>query len=228
METGSGATSPRPFGEIFSLWLKVFRMDEPFFAAEAPRASNGNTLLALLIYAVAAVIFGFIQRQIGFRQVFLQRFLGGNNSPNFDIPICLPLVALVAVPLGYYIGMGITHLVAKLFGGTGSFGSLAYLVSLFYVPLGIVSSFLSLIPCLGGLLSLAVGIFSIVLIVRVIKVNYQFSTGRAVLVFFAPLVVILIISIALSVVVVVILALLAPSVGNIFSNIINGLGTPVP
>jgi hypothetical protein len=227
METGGGTSSPRPFGEIFSLWLKVFQMDEPFFAAERPRASNGNTLLALLIYAVAAVIFAFIQRQIGFRQLFLQRYLGG-NSPNLDIPICLPLVALVAVPLGYYIGMGITHLVAKLFGGAGSFSSLAYLVSLFYVPLGIVSSLLSLIPCLGGLLALAAGIFSIVLMVRVIKVNYQLSTGKAVWVVLTPLLVILVLVILLSVVVVVILALLAPSVGNIFSNIINGLATPAP
>ncbi len=227
METGGSTSSPRPFGEIFSLWLKVFRMDEPFFAAEAPRASSGNTLLALLIYGVAAVIFGFIQRQIGFRQFFLQRYFG-NNSPNLDIPVCLPLVALVAVPLGYYIGMGIIHLVAKLFGGQGNFTSLAYLVSLFYVPLGIVSSLLSLIPCLGGLLSLAIGIYSIVLIVRVIKVNYRLTTGKAVWVYFVPLLIGLAIVVLLSIVLIVILALLAPSIGNIFSNVIRDLGTPVP
>jgi hypothetical protein len=227
METGS-TSSPRPFGEIFSLWLKVFQMDEPFFAAEAPRASNGNTLLALLIYAVVAVIFGLIQRQIGFRQLFLQRYFG--NSPSFNIPICVPLVALVAVPLGYYIGIGLIHLAAKLLGarGTGSFTTLAYLVSLFYIPLGIVSTVLSLIPCLGGLLSLAVSIFVIVLSVRAIKVNYHFTTGQAVGAYFIPVAVILVLVILIAVFVAVVVALLAPSMGNIFQNVIRNLGTPVP
>ena len=226
METGSATSSPRPLGEIFGLWLKVFQMNEPFFAAEAPRASNGNTLVPLLIYGVVAVVLGFIQRAIGFRQLFPQRYFG--NSSNANIPICLPLVALVAVPLGYYIGIGLIHLAAKILGGHGSFSTLAYLVSLFYIPLGIAGSVLGLIPCLGALLSLAVAIYSIVLAVRAIKVNYQFSTGRAVGAYFIPVAVIFVVIFLLAVVVAVILALLAPSVGTIFSNIINGLGTPVP
>ena len=226
MEANSGTSSPRPFGEIFSLWLKVFQMDEPFFAAEAPRASNGNTLIALLIYAVAAVIFGFIQRQIGFRQLFLQRYFA--NSPSFNIPICLPLIAIVVVPLGYYIGIGLLHLAAKIFGGKGSFSTLAYLVSLFYIPLGIVSSLLGLIPCLGPLISLAIAVFEIILMVRALKVNYHLTTGRAVGTYFTPVVVIFVLLFLVSVVVIVILAALGPTVGNIFSNIINGLGTPAP
>jgi hypothetical protein len=87
---------------------------------------------------------------------------------------------------------------------------------------------LGLIPCLGALLSLAVAIYSIILAVRAIKVNYQFTTGRAVAAYFIPVVVIFVVIFLLAVVVAVIVALLAPSMGNIFSNIINGLGTPVP
>jgi len=226
METGGTTNSPRPIGEIFGLWLKVFQMDEPFFAAEAPRASTGNTLIALIIYAVVAVIFGFIQRAIGFRQLFLQRYFG--NSPSFNVPICLPLIALVAVPLGYYIGVGLVHLAAKLFGGAGSFSTLAYLVSLFYVPLGMVITLVSLIPCLGTLLALAGDVFVIILWVRAIKVNYRLTTGRAVGAYFVPAVVILVILLVLVAIAAVILALLAPSVGNIFQNIIRNLATPVP
>jgi hypothetical protein len=226
METGSTTNSPRPIGEIFGLWLKVFQMDEPFFAAEGPRASTGNTLIALIIYAVVAVIFGFIQRAIGFRQLFFQRYFG--NSPSFNIPICLPLVALVAVPLGYYIGIGLVHLAAKLFGGTGSFSTLAYLVSLFYVPLGMVITLVSLIPCLGTLVALAGDVYLIILWVRAIKVNYHLTTGRAVGAYFVPAVVILVVVFVLVAIVAVILALLAPSMGNIFQNIMRNLATPVP
>jgi hypothetical protein len=226
MEASSGSSTPRPFGEIFGLWLKVFQMDEAFFAAEAPRASNGNTLLGLLIYAVAAVIFGFIQRAIGFRSLFMQRYFG--NSPSYQIPICLPLIAIVVVPLFYYIGIGLLHLSAKIFGGKGSYTTLAYLVSLYFIPLSIVSSFLSLIPCLGALIVLAIAVYRIILAVRAIKVNYRLSTGQAVGAYFVPVVAVLIIVVLLSVVVIAILALMAPSIGGIFSNIIQNLGTPAP
>ena len=63
-----------------------------------------------------------------------------------------------------------------------------------YIPLGIAGSVLGLIPCLGALLSLAVAIYSIILAVRAIKVNYQFTTGRAVGAYFIPVAVIFAVS----------------------------------
>ncbi|MGD0004619.1 MAG: Yip1 family protein [Anaerolineaceae bacterium] len=227
MQASSSTSSPRPFSEITSLWLKVFQMDEAFFAAEAPRTSNSNTLVALLIYAVVAMIVGFIQRSFGLRQLLNQRLFG--NTPNVNIPICLPLILIVVVPLGYYIGIGLMHLGAMIFGGRGSYTTLAYLVSLFYIPLGIISGVLGLIPCIGGLISLAAGIFQIVLSVRAIKVNYQLSTGRAVGAYFVPAVVILIIvGCLIALAVLVAGAALGPSLGGIFSNIMQNLATPAP
>jgi hypothetical protein len=227
MEASSSTSSPRPFGEIISLWLKVFQMDEAFFAAETPRASNNNTLVALLIYAVVAMIVGFIQRSFGLRQLLNQRLFG--NTPNVNIPVCLPLILIVVVPLGYYIGIGLNHLGAMIFGGRGSYTTLAYLVSLFYIPLGIVSGVLGLIPCIGGLISLAAGIFQIILSVRAIKVNYQLTTGKAVGAYFVPAVVILIIVGCLFAIAVLVAgAALGPSLGGIFSNIMQNLATPAP
>lgn len=224
MEASSSTSSPRPFSEIFSLWLKVFQMDESFFTAEAPRTSNANTLVALLIYAVASFIIGFVQLRIGFRQPFLDQYF--KNSPQVNIPACLPVILLVAVPLGYYIGIGLMHLGAMIFGGKGSFTTLAYLVSLFYIPLGIASSVVSLIPCLGALISLAISIYVIVLSVRAIKVTHQITTGRAVGAYFLPSLVILVIIVPVCVIGT--LALLGPSVSTIFSNVIQNIGTPVP
>jgi hypothetical protein len=224
MEASSGTSSPRTFGEITSLWLKVFQMDEAFFAAEAPRASTNNTLVALLIYAVVAMIVGFIQRQFGLSQLLNQRVFG--NTPNVNIPLCLPIILIVVVPLGYYIGIGLMHLGAMIFGGRGSFTSLAYLVSLFYIPLGIVSALLGLVPCVGGLISAAAGIFQIILSVRALKVNYQLSTGRAVGAYFVPAAVILIIIVPICVI--AMLAVMGPAIGGIFSNVMQNLATPAP
>ncbi len=227
MQASSSTSSPRPFGEVISLWLKVFQMDEAFFAAEAPRASNNNTLVALLIYAVVAMIVGFIQRAVGFRQLLNQRLFA--NNPHVNIPICLPIILIVVVPLGYYIGIGLIHLGAMLFKGRGSYTTLAYLVSLFYIPLGIVSGVLGLIPCVGGLIGLAAGILQIVLSVRAIKVNYQLSTGQAVGAYFIPAVVIfIIIGCLIAVAVLVAGAAMGPALGGIFSNIIQNLATPAP
>jgi len=226
MEASSGTSSPRTFGEITSLWLKVFQMDEAFFAAEAPRTSSSNTLVALLIYAVVAVFVAFVQRAIGFRSLLFSRFLG--NHPNLNIPICLPLIVIVTVPIGYYIGIGLIHIGANIFGGKGSFTTLAYLVSLFRVPLGIVAGVLGLIPCLGALIALAAAIFEIVLSVRAIKVTYRIGTGQAIGAFFVPAIVLfIIILVILAVIAVIIFAIMGPTFGNIFSNIIQNM-PPAP
>ncbi len=229
MEISTGpVTTPRPFGEIPSLWLKVFQMNDAFFAAEAPRARNGNTLLAVIILAVVTTIFGFLQEAIGSTNQLIQRFFGTNTpQPNIQggYLVCGLLVALVLTPIGYYIGMGILHLGAVIFGGRGSYTTLAYLVSLFYVPLGIAGAVVALIPCLGALISLAIGIYSIVLTVRALKVNYQLTTGRAVGAYFLPTLVILLL---FGICLVVVLVLLAPTMGNIFSNMIPNFRTPVP
>ena len=224
METDSGTVSPRPFGEIPGLWLKVFKMDESFFAAEAPRVSSSNTQVGLLIYTVVTVIIQFIQQRFGFRPAYLQKYY--LNNPQMNIPICLPLVLLVVVPLGYYIGIGLMHLGARIFGGKGSSTTLAYLTSLFYLPLGMVIVLLNLIPILGGIIGIGLGIYDIMLTVRVIKVNYQLTTGRAVGAYFVPTLVILLILVPVCVIGT--LAVMGPSIGNIFSNVIQSLATPVP
>jgi hypothetical protein len=220
--------SPRPFGEIFGLWLKVFKMDDAFFAAEAPRVSNGNVLLALLIYAVVVSMLAVIPHQAGYSQILLQHYFGNTPATQTQFPVCILLVELVLLLLSFYISITLYHLSAKLLGAgsAGSFSTLAYLVSLFYFPLGIVVAVVNLIPSLflGALLVLAVGIYRIVLTVRAIRFNYQLSTGRAVEAYFLPVVVIF----GLVLIGIVILALLAPSLGSIFSNVIRGLGTPVP
>jgi hypothetical protein len=89
-----------------------------------------------------------------------------------------------------------------------------------------LSALLGLIPCLGGLISAAAGIFQIILSVRAVKVNYQLSTGRAVGAYFIPAAVILIIIVPICVIAV--LAIMGPAVGGIFSNVMQNLATPAP
>src|SRR5512136_2375892 len=60
-----GDTSPRPFSEIPSLWLKVTQMTEAFFTEESPRANQGGTLVSILVYAVVSAVLSALSALVG-------------------------------------------------------------------------------------------------------------------------------------------------------------------
>jgi hypothetical protein len=208
--------------------MKVIQMTEAWFAQEAPRASGSNTLVGVLIYAVAAAILTPISTLInqGVNNALFASQFGdmGDLGAGGSLAIIFCCSILIA-PLAFYIGNGLYYLAAVLLGGKGAFGTQAYLVSLFFVPLGIVSLLASLIPCLGGLLSLAVGIYTIILSVRVMKVVHSLTTGRAVVSVLWPIILGLFLACCG---VFFTLVLAGPAIGNVFSSIMEGIGTPVP
>jgi hypothetical protein len=153
-----GVVTPRPFAEIPSLWLKVHQMTEDFFAQEARHTSAGNTLIYVLIYTIIAAILNAIYMVIYNASTFteLASQLGDSGGMG-TTGILIASVCFTAImgPIGYYFGVALIHLGAMVFGGKGSYSTLAYLSSLFVVPLGIVISLASLIPCAGAVVALA-------------------------------------------------------------------------
>jgi hypothetical protein len=215
----NNSASPRPFREIPGLWLKVFQMNEPFFAAEAPRASEGNTLVPICINGFALVFESIVVMSI--KEYF------ANNFTLIPIALLLVVALILTTPvilIGFYLNIGLSSLGASIFGGKGNFSTLAYLVSLFFVPITIITVLLGSIPYVGSLIGIGLGIYGIVLTICAIKVVYKLSTGRAVGAFFSPMILFLLIPACM----IGILAKLGPTTGNIFSNLIRGLGTPVP
>lgn len=232
-------TRPRPFNQIPKLWLDLVKMTEEYFAQEAPRASAANALIGVLILAVVTAIMSVFSTLLG-------GGIGMVTAPAAyeDIEV-VPLVGLLAgmgmysaccglimTPIGFYIGNGLIYLGARIFGGTGDFNTQVYLQSLFVVPLGIVTSVLSLIyvipylgGCIGIVVGLAIAIYTFVLNVRAVKVTHDLTTGRSVGAILAPALLLLVF---VPCIVIVVLALMGPAIGNVFSNIIEGMGTPIP
>lgn len=224
-------TSPRPFGEIPPLWLKVIQMTEDFFAQEAPRANGSNTLISVLILAVVTAVFSAITAliSIGMQQVMgMSTFdqdtfvvgMGGAITGS----LCGGLLGTV---LGFYLNNGLTYLGARMFGGSGDYGSQTYLQSLFFVPIGIVTSAVVLVsvipiagPCIVVVVALALAIYSIVLNVRAIKVVHNLTTGKAVAAIFVPGLIVGVIVVCL---LIVVLTLLGPVIGEIFEEVIYNL-----
>jgi len=217
---------PRPFGEIPALWLKFFNMTEAFFADEAPRASAGNTLLSVVVYTIIGSILIAISNLIN-QAVFggmLARSLGGSGARSgIGNVFCGFCVGLFVIIIAFYLNNALTYLGARVLGGHGSFGTQAYLASLFVVPLGLISALVNLIPCLGALVSIALAIFGIILYVRVMKVTHELTTGKALI----SILWIAIVAILFGCCVIGLLALMGPAIGNVFSNIMNGIG-PTP
>jgi len=231
--TTSGDTSPRPFSEIPSLWLRITQMTEAFFAAEAPRASQGGTLVSILVYAVVSAILNALSALVGGGLGALSRLPEFGRQPELgatygaglgSVVLCSACLGLIAVPLSFYLNNGLNYLGARVLGGTGSFGTQAYLMSLFVVPLGIVGGLVSLVPYAGACVAALVGLYIIFLNVRLNKAVHQLTTGRAIVAALWPVLLLLLISC----VTISMLLLLGPVVGNVFSNIVQNLGTPTP
>ena len=103
--------------------------------------------------------------------------------------------------IGYYIGQVILWIFAKIFGGKGGLGFQANLLALFYAPLTVVNSILALIPVVGLILTLIVGIYELVLLTFGLKVTHEYSTGKAVLTWLVPAIIVAIIAAILFVIV---------------------------
>jgi len=130
---------------------------------------------------------------------------------------CLvPLAGAFAV-VGLLLSAGISHLLARALGGTGTYEQLAYAIAAYTAPGSIVSSAVSFVPCVGPLVGLPFSFYLLFLNVLAIKAVHHLSWGRAVISSVLFLAFVLVI---LSCVVIVILALLGPAIGNVFSNIV--------
>jgi hypothetical protein len=218
-------TSPRPFGEIPSLWVKVTQMTERFFAQEAPRASTSNTLIGVLILAAITMVTSTLSSLImGGTQTALlpaeyrdaAAVTAGQNV------LCSLCGGLIVTVVGFYLGNGLAYLGARVLGGSGDFGTQTYLQSLFAVPLGAVAGLVSLVPCIGFIVALVPLIYAIVLNVRAVKVVHNLTTGKAAVAVLWPALILVLIS-CLAVFVVFVLALLGPGIGNIFENIVTNI-----
>ncbi len=84
--------------------------------------------------------------------------------------------------IGFFIYLGIVYVLGRAFGGTGNFGELAYDIALFSAPLTAAVSVLSIIPILGGIAALALGIYNIYLTYLGIQSGMNLPKDKAIIV----------------------------------------------
>ncbi len=147
------------FGASIRRAWKIVTLDAA--AVQEVAADPNATLPALIILAIGGA-------------------LGGVGALN---PIAI-VVGAVLVPLIYFVWVGILFLLAKLFGGAGSY--MPYYNSMGH-GCGLVS-WIGIIPILGALISLVWGVVVGVVVTREV---HRFSTGKAVAVVLIPVLLLL-------------------------------------
>ena len=192
------------FNSIFQTWLNVLtKPGEEVFTAEREKASATlkTALVWMILASVISALLGTLQAQIfssplgGISQVMemLPAELQGEIGPisETDTPggSFLNLSIIIFGPITFLIGVGIYHVVASVLGGRGQFGRYAYLYATFGAPIIIVGSILGFLPAVGGCLAGILGIYQVVLNYFALKVEYELSQGRAIVVVVAPLLV---------------------------------------
>ena len=198
--------------------------------AERPEAKANKAYLWVFIAStLGTLVAGLLQALVlamGFGQGGTQLYSQMAGGSIVSVICAAPIAGGVSV-LGFMIGTGVIQWVAKLFGGTGTFNKLAYVMGAISVPITLVSSIItpfSVITYLGiviGLLSFALGCYAIYLEVLAVKAVNQFSWGKAIGSVILPA---LVIGLLCACIVVVVLLLLGPAIGNVFSQVQQGLG----
>ena len=165
------------------------------FAEEMGKAAWNIVWVQLLALAIISAVLGYFARLIG--SSFIPTTMGSTTmSPAMQqvAAISSSFGQIIGVPLGFFIGVGILYLIAKAFGGQGTFLAQGYTYLLFEVPLGIITAVLGLIPILGALVAIAVGIYALVLEIFSIMAVHRLSGGKATLVVFIPVIVVFVLA----------------------------------
>ncbi len=187
--------APRSIGqaiqELPSQYIRVLTKPSPqTFAEEMGKADWAMVWIQILIVAILGTILGLIRGAIGLAG---SSFVTNNNFNPASIAaltVSGSTFSFIAVPISFFIVVGIQYLLAKAFRGEGNFLTQGYTYLLFDVPITIVSYLLGFIPILGGIAGFALFIYGIVLNVFSIMAVHRLSGGKAAGVVLIPIAVI--------------------------------------
>jgi hypothetical protein len=193
---GPNAFTPLPLSEAVrqlpNQYIKaITKPSAATFAQELPKAGWDIAWIQLLIFVVIRVVIGLISALIATSMVRANLA----NTPYASMmslfttatSIGAALATIITVPLFFFINVGVQYLLARGFGGQGSFLGQSYTNLLYYVPLEIISSIIGLIllplPEVGKvllyLIAAIIFIYSLVLNVFQIMASHRLTGGKA-------------------------------------------------
>jgi len=200
-----GRPVPAGLGTIWQKWLNVTtRPSVASFSQELPTANWRDIWITLIGLGVLSAITGAISSLYTTQTYTIPQANG--TTTVIRIPAGVSWLTVITVPLAFFVGVAILYVVAKIFRGRGTFLEQSYAQALYYVPIQGVIAILGLLPILGGLAALVLGIYEIVLSVFAIAASHKLTVGTSVIVVLLPAIIVLFVICALAVLFAAILA----------------------
>lgn len=227
---------PPPSGvsEWFSIWREaITRPSDQTFAriAQSPNAKMTTAFLWIFFSSLISSLLTLPARGVAMRQMMQNFGLEGQlpdaGRSGLLAVICgVPISAIVSVVL-FAIVVGIVQLLARMFGGRGTFDQLAYAIAAIVTPFYMISGVLGLlsaIPIAGwcfGILGFFAALYVLALEVMAVKGVNQFEWWQALASMLLP---VFAIACCFGVGVFALVRALGPQLNDIF----NSLPTPMP
>jgi hypothetical protein len=220
------------WSQVFLLALTKPSLDTYTKLIRDPKASTNKAYLWLFIGGLVAYAISYLLTIVIGNPYLSRPFDLADTAPElafstFIFVCCAPILGILSV-LGIALQAAITQFIARLMGGTGSYSQLLYGIASYSIPLSIitviVSAFAARSPVATLCLSVPLSIFSLVLFVTAINAVNQFGWGKAIA---SGIIVPLVIAVLVTCGVIFILSLLGSQIGQVFSEIIRALETPV-
>jgi len=160
------------------------------FAEEMGKASWDIIWVQLIIMSVIAALFTLlailIVALVISSSASASSSLTALPSILISFSFVIMLLVLILVPVSFFVGTGISYLIAKAFDGKGTFLEQCYTTMLINAPVTFLNVLLRLIPFLGSLAAFALSIYSIILQVYALMAVHRVSGGKAALIYFIP------------------------------------------
>ncbi len=172
-----------------SWWRVVIRPWTSTFISELRSKRNTRTFAGVSIAALLGVLLSWSLQQtfgqtrdsfMGLASIWLK---SGTPPPFWNWEILVPCGVIV----GFYDFEIALFIVARLFGGKGSFGAQAYAQSLFYAPLAILQQVFVVIPVVARALFAVAALWSLIPTTTSLKAVHGYSMTRAMLTWAAPI-----------------------------------------
>lgn len=178
------------FSEYLKNGFRMLRFErKPVKAVLADRDAKRNSFAALLLVsAVTGVLVGAFYYLMLY---FVTRLEGGfpTAPPAYHFFIAA-IVLFLAALAAQLLSVGITHLLARIFGSKKPllpYFAVWMAVGFALLVISIPVAVLSFLPVLGALVSIAFSVYSVVLMMYIVRESYAISTGRAAAVVLVPL-----------------------------------------
>ncbi len=192
-----GAPAPGPaigqagLMDVVNSWItSLTKPAVSTYAAEVPRATQNRLIMSVGIVTVLAMILDL---------------LGGLIFTHH--PIAGLLSGLIGTPLGFLVGVAGFYFGARAMKGTGNFMEHAWVWSTIWAPITVLASLVGIVPVLGGLVGLALAIYSFYLYYLSLQAVHRLDGTNA------------IIAIVIGIVVTVIGALIIGLITGVFLSI---------